>query len=40
VQEDICHPHGLNLWMMADYARKGAVLKGVQIAEILVNDYL
>ena len=40
VREDISHPRGLNLWVMADNARKGAALNGVQIAEILVNDYL
>jgi aspartate-semialdehyde dehydrogenase len=31
---------GLNLWVVADNVRKGAALNSVQIAEILVKDYL
>lgn len=40
VREDISHPRGLNLWVVADNVRKGAALNSVQIAEILVKDYL
>ena len=40
VREDISHPHGLDLWVVADNVRKGAALNSVQIAEILVKDYL
>lgn len=40
VREDISHPLGLNLWVVADNLRKGAALNAIQIAEILVNDYL
>lgn len=40
VREDISHPRGLNLWVVADNIRKGAALNSVQIAEILVKDYL
>lgn len=40
VREDISHPHGLDLWVVADNVRKGAALNAVQIAEILVNEYL
>ncbi len=40
VREDISHPRGLNLWVVADNVRKGAALNSVQIAEILVNDYI
>jgi aspartate-semialdehyde dehydrogenase len=40
IREDISHPHGINLWVVSDNIRKGAALNGVQIAEILVKDYL
>jgi len=40
LREDISHPRGLDLWIVADNIRKGAALNGVQIAEILVKDYL
>lgn len=40
VREDISHPLGLNLWVVADNVRKGAALNSVQIAEKLVKDYL
>jgi len=40
IREDISHPKGLNLWVVADNVRKGAALNSVQIAEIVVADYL
>lgn len=40
IREDISHPTGLNLWVVADNVRKGAASNAVQIAEILVQDYL
>ena len=40
VREDISHPRGLNLWVVADNVRKGAALNSVQIAEVLLRDYL
>jgi aspartate-semialdehyde dehydrogenase len=40
IREDISHPRGLNLWIVADNVRKGAALNSVQIAEALVRDYL
>jgi len=40
IREDISHPRGLNLWVVADNVRKGAALNSVQIAEILANNYL
>ena len=40
IREDISHPKGLNLWVVADNVRKGAALNSVQIAEILIKDYL
>jgi aspartate-semialdehyde dehydrogenase len=40
IREDISHPRGIDLWVVADNLRKGAALNSVQIAEILVKDYL
>ena len=40
IREDISHPRGLDLWVVADNVRKGAALNSIQIAEILVKDYL
>lgn len=40
IREDISHPLGLNLWIVADNVRKGAATNSVQILEILVKDYL
>jgi aspartate-semialdehyde dehydrogenase len=40
IRKDPTVPHGLNLWVVADNLRKGAALNAVQIAEILVRDYL
>jgi aspartate-semialdehyde dehydrogenase len=40
IREDISHTNGLNLWVVADNVRKGAALNSVQIAEVLVENYL
>lgn len=40
IREDISHPRGLNLWVVADNIRKGAALNSIQIAERLIADYL
>jgi aspartate-semialdehyde dehydrogenase len=40
LREDISHDKGLDLWIVADNVRKGAALNSIQIAEILVKDYL
>lgn len=40
VREDISHPRGLNLWIVADNLRKGAALNAVQIAENLMRQRL
>src|SRR5215831_2056469 len=40
IREDLSHERGLNLWIVADNIRKGAALNSVQIAEILVKEYL
>ena len=40
LREDISHPRGLDLWVVSDNVRKGAALNSVQIAEILIKDFL
>jgi len=40
IREDISHPRGLNMWVVADNVRKGAALNSVQIAEILIEQYI
>lgn len=40
IRQDISHPNGLNLWVVADNIRKGAASNAVQIAEILQREYL
>jgi len=40
IREDLSYSNGLNLWIVADNVRKGAALNSVQIAEILIRDYL
>jgi aspartate-semialdehyde dehydrogenase len=40
IREDISHPRGLDLWVVSDNVRKGAALNSIQIAEILVKEYL
>ncbi|HWL63818.1 MAG TPA: aspartate-semialdehyde dehydrogenase [Steroidobacteraceae bacterium] len=40
IREDISHERGLDLWVVSDNVRKGAATNSVQIAEILVRDYL
>ena len=40
IRDDLSHPLGLNLWVVSDNIRKGAALNSVQIAEILVENYL
>ncbi|HHJ37869.1 MAG: aspartate-semialdehyde dehydrogenase [Methylothermaceae bacteria B42] len=40
IREDISHPKGLDLWVVADNVRKGAALNSVQIAELLVKNYI
>ncbi len=40
IREDISHPRGLNLWVVADNVRKGAALNSIQIAEMLVKSHL
>ena len=40
IRQDISHPCGLNMWVVADNIRKGAATNAVQIAEILLKEYL
>jgi aspartate-semialdehyde dehydrogenase len=40
IREDISHPNGLDLWVVADNIRKGAALNAVQVGEILAKTYL
>ncbi|HIE79078.1 MAG TPA: aspartate-semialdehyde dehydrogenase [Candidatus Thioglobus sp.] len=40
IREDISFEKGLNLWVVSDNIRKGAALNTIQIAEILIEDYL
>ncbi len=40
IREDISHPKGIDLWVVGDNVRKGAALNSVQIAELLIKEYL
>jgi aspartate-semialdehyde dehydrogenase len=40
VREDLSHPRGIDLWVVSDSVRKGAATNSVQIAEILVNQFM
>lgn len=40
VRNDVSHPHGINLWVVSDNIRKGAATNSVQIAEVLINEYM
>ena len=40
IREDISHERGLDLWIVSDNIRKGAALNAVQIAEVLIEEFL
>ncbi|HVO65743.1 MAG TPA: aspartate-semialdehyde dehydrogenase [Syntrophales bacterium] len=40
IREDESIKNGINMWIVSDNVRKGAALNAVQIAEILIRDYL
>ncbi len=40
IREDISHANGIDLWVVGDNVRKGAALNSVQIAEVLVKNYI
>ena len=37
IREDLSHPRGLDMWVVADNIRKGAALNAVQVAELVAN---
>ncbi len=39
IREDISHPRGLDLWVVADNLRKGGALNSVQLAELLIEQW-
>lgn len=40
IREDESIENGINMWIVSDNVRKGAALNAIQIAEILIRDYL
>ena len=40
IRGDCSHVRGINFWVVADNIRKGAALNSIQIAELLIRDYL
>ena len=40
IREDYTTPTGLSLWVVGDQLRKGAALNAVQIAEVLIREYI
>ncbi len=40
IREDFSIENGINMWVVADNVRKGAALNAVQIAEVLIRDYM
>ncbi len=40
IREDESIPNGINMWIVSDNIRKGAALNAVQIAEILIEQYI
>jgi aspartate-semialdehyde dehydrogenase len=40
IREDESVEGGINLWIVADNLRKGAALNAIQIAEVLIDQYL
>ena len=40
IREDISHPRGIDLRVVSDNIRKGAALDSIQIAEVLIRDFL
>lgn len=40
IREDLDAENGISLWIVADNIRRGIAINSVQIAEILVKDYL
>ena len=40
IRKDISHPRGLDMWVVADNLRKGAATNSIQIAELMMREYL
>jgi aspartate-semialdehyde dehydrogenase len=40
IRDDETIENGLNMWIVSDNIRKGAATNAVQIAEILIREYL
>lgn len=40
IREDYTVPNGLSFWVVGDQLRKGAALNAVQIAELLIKEYI
>jgi aspartate-semialdehyde dehydrogenase len=40
IREDISTKYGINMWVVSNNIRKGAAYNSVQIAELLIRDYL
>ena len=40
LRQDISMKNGLNMWVVSDNVRKGAALNSIQIAELLIKDFL
>lgn len=40
IRDDLSHKRGISMWVVSDNVRKGAALNSIQIAEILMRDYL
>ncbi|MFI5322438.1 MAG: aspartate-semialdehyde dehydrogenase [Thermodesulfobacteriota bacterium] len=40
IREDYTVPAGLSFWVVGDQLRKGAALNAIQIAELLIKDYI
>ncbi|MFC1942106.1 aspartate-semialdehyde dehydrogenase [Chloroflexota bacterium] len=38
IRQDVSHPNGLVMWVVADNLRKGAALNAIQIAEEMINN--
>jgi aspartate-semialdehyde dehydrogenase len=40
IRKDISHPNGIDMWIVGDNVRKGAATNSIQIAELLIKEYL
>ena len=40
IREMLANPNGLNFWLVTDNVRNGVALNSVQIAELLITDYI